>query len=29
MRESDGRFSDLHDAAREKVMEELYVEVNR
>ena len=29
MRESDGGFSDLDEAAREKLMEELYVEVNR
>ena len=29
MREADGGFSGLDDAAREKLMEELYVEVNR
>ncbi|CAL8357494.1 unnamed protein product [Lota lota] len=29
MRESDGGFNDLDEAAREKLMEELYVEVNR
>lgn len=29
LRESDGGFADLSKDAREKVMEEVYVEVNR